>query len=109
MHHNGYTVGPSDQFDPANYSLINDEIQIINEKTHTFRPYFKVEILISFLKNHCLQTNWIYNNHNLTDFVTSGTLFTGQIESLFESSRYNKSFRDQFEKYLKKRLFTPLG
>ena len=49
--YNKYLVRSTDQFDPVNFSSVADEIQLINEETVNLPPLFKVEILISFLKN----------------------------------------------------------
>lgn len=99
--YNKYLVGVADRFDPNNYSSIYEEIRMINEKTDTFPLYFKVEMIISFLKDHSLQSNWIEANPELTQLVTSQTLFTGSIESLFDSCRNNPGFRQDLETYLR--------
>lgn len=93
-----------DQFDPATYSSVDDEIRLINEKTHAFPPGFKAEILISFLKDHSIQNAWIDANPELTELVTSQTLFAGSIESLFDSCRDNPVFTKNLETYLKERF-----
>jgi hypothetical protein len=100
--YNKYLVRSTDQFDPANFSSVTDEIQLINEETVSLPSLFKVEILISFLKDHPLENNWTKANPELTDLVTSGSLFKGSIGSLFESCRSNLAFRQDLETYLKK-------
>lgn len=102
--YNKYLVGLTDRFDPADYSAINDEIDIINERTNTSPADFKAEIIISFLKDHSLQNSWIATNPELTGLVTSQTLFTGSIEALFDSCRSNPVFRQDFEGYLKEKF-----
>jgi hypothetical protein len=101
-HYNKYLVRSTDQFDPVNFSSVTDEIQLINEETVSLPPLFKVEILISFLKDHSFENNWTKANPELTDLITSGSLFKGNIESLFESCRSNPAFRQDLETYLKK-------
>jgi hypothetical protein len=100
--YNKYLVRSTDQFDPVNFSSVTDEIQIINEETVRLPPLFKVEILISFLKDHSVEDNLTRANPALTDLVTSGSLLKGNIESLFESCRSNPAFRQDLETYLKK-------
>jgi hypothetical protein len=97
-----YLVRSTDQFDPVNFSSVTDEIQIINEETVSLPPLFKVEILISFLKDHSVENNLTKANPVLTDLVTSGSLLKGNIESLFDSCRSNPAFREDLETYLKK-------
>ena len=101
-----YLVRSTDQFDPVNFLSITDEIQLINEGTVSIPPFFKAEILIAFLKDHSLEDNWTKANPELTDLVTSGSLLKGNIESLFESSRSNPVFQQDFETYLKKEFET---
>ena len=100
--YNKYLVRSTDQFDPVNFSSVTDEIQLINEGTVSLPPFFKVEILISFLKDHFPENNWTKANPELTDLVTSGSLLKGNIESLFESCHSNPAFRQDLETYLKK-------
>jgi hypothetical protein len=97
-----YLIGANDLFDENNFSSVADEVRSINEKTNNSSQSLKVEILISFLKDHSLQDNWITINPELTDLITSGTLFTGNIEALFESSKENALFRKDLENYLLK-------
>ena len=101
-HYNKYLVRSTDQFDPLNFSSITDEIQLINEGTVSIPPFFKAEILISFLKDHSLEDDWTKANPELTDLITSGALLKGNIKSLFESCHSNPVFRQDFETYLKK-------
>jgi len=101
-----FLIGTTDQFDENNFSSVADEVRSINEKTNSSSQSFKVEILISFLKDHSLQDNWITINPELTDLITSGALFTGNIEALFESSKDNALFRKDLEKYLTREFTT---
>jgi hypothetical protein len=81
-----------------------NEVDIVNERSGSFPLSFKSEILISFLKDHSVQNDWINANPKLAELVTSGGLFTGSIESLFESSRNNPGFRQELESYLKEKF-----
>lgn len=99
-----YFIESGDRFDPANFPSVIDEILMIKEKTDRLPPIFKSEILVSFLKEHALQTDWIKMNKALTDLVISGLLFHGTIESLFDSSRNNPGFTQGLENYLKQRF-----
>jgi len=104
-----YLVGASEKFKPEHYPLVNVEVTAINEKTLNAPLFYKDEIIISFLKDHSLHYDWIHANPELTELVTSGEIFTGSIESLFEASRNNLDFRDEFEQYLTKSFTTPFN
>lgn len=66
---------------------------------------FKPAIILSYLKDHSLQNDWIKVQPELTELVIGGSLFTGATEALFESCRHGHPvFRQQLELYLKKSL-----
>jgi len=101
---NKYLIKATDQFDPEYFSSINEEVMIINTKTEHLPFSFRSEIIVSFLKDHSLQEDWAKANPGLTALVTSGSLFTGNIEALFESCRNNPGYRQDLETYLLKRF-----
>ena len=67
-------------------------------------PYYKAEIIVSFLKNHCLQSEWVTANPVLAQLVTSKSVYSSRIESLFNSCENNPAFWQQLETYLKGEL-----
>lgn len=100
-HYTQHIVLQTDKFEPEDFSFIADEILIIKEQTKDLPLAFKANILISFMKDHSLQTHWINQNPELTEMVTSATLPTGNIEALFGSCRDNPVFRLDLEKYIR--------
>ncbi len=103
-HHDNKLIGPTERFIPGNYTAVVEEISLINEKTDSIPIHFKQEIIISFMKDHSLRNKWIDANPELIKLVTSQSLFTGAIESLFDSCRNNPVFRQDLEAYLKNKL-----
>jgi hypothetical protein len=104
---NKYLIKTTDQFNPEYFSSINDEIDAINAQIEHLPMVFKSEIIVSYLKNHSIQNDWTKANPGLATLVTSGSLFTGNIESLFASSRNNPRYCLDLESYLIKK-FTEL-
>ena len=102
--YNKFLISADDQFDPEKFPSVNEEILNINEGTEHLPSFFKAHIIVSFLKDHLLQNDWIKANPQLTELITSGSLFSGNTESLFESSRNNPVFRQSLEMYLTKRF-----
>jgi hypothetical protein len=98
--YNRFLVKPTDQFNPDSFSSVNEEIAAINGQTEHLSVVFKPEIIVCFARDHSLQNEWIQVNPELTNLVTSGSLFTGSIEALFESCRNNPSFRKDLEIFL---------
>lgn len=104
---NKFLIRPTDQFDPEYFKIINEEIAIVNTKTVDLPGLFKPEIIISFLKNHSIRNDFMKANPGLSALVTSGSLFTGHLESLFASCLNNPGYRQDFEAYLLKKFSAP--
>lgn len=102
--YNQYPVRDTDHFDPEYFPAVSDEVIKINLLTEHLPALLKAGMIVSFLKDHSLQTDWVKANPELADLVTSGSLFTGTTEFLFESCRDNLPFRQQLEIYLMNRF-----
>ena len=101
---NNITIKNNEQFNPANFPNAMSELAVLRSGISDISIYFKVEIIISYLKNHTLSISWVEANPALTRMVTSGFFKTSHLESLFESARYNKYFLKDFEDYISKQL-----
>jgi hypothetical protein len=97
-------IGEIEKFDPNNYPKIVAELTTMLASLKLIPVYFKREMVISYLKDHCMRTEWIAANPNLAALITSGNLATTHLEMLFESCRWNKSFRTDLERYVKEQL-----
>jgi hypothetical protein len=97
---NKYLIKTTDQFDPEYFSSINEEIAAINVQIEHLPVVFKPEIIVSYLKDHLIQNDWITANPELATLVKSGSLFKGNIQSLFVSSRNNPGYYQGLESYL---------
>jgi hypothetical protein len=103
-HYNKFLVSENDRFVPANFPVVDEEILRIRENAGGLKGNFKTDMIISFLKNRSLQNDWIKANPSMTELITSGSLFTGGIESLFDSCRSNAGFQKELEAYLWQKL-----
>ena len=101
---NNIDINNNEQFDPANYPNAMRELAVLRSGISNIAIYFKVEIVVSFLKYHALPVACVYANPALAQMVTSGIFKTSHLESLFESSRRNKTFLNNFEEYISKQL-----
>ena len=97
-----YLVKEGDKFEPEVFSSVIDEMTTLKEQTRNVSPAFKADILVSFLKDHSLDDNWIKANPELTKLIRTGSLSTANIEALFESCRNKPLFRKQMEDFLKR-------
>ena len=103
-HYNKYLVKKDDRFDPESFPSVSEEVISIRKHIEHLPSFHKADIIVSFLKDHSLQDNWIKGNPQLVELITSGSLFSGSTEALFESCRENPAFRQQLEDYLAKSL-----
>src|SRR5687768_9565936 len=103
---NHITIKNNEKFNPANYPRAMSELSALQSGIAEAAVYFKVEIVVSYLKDHLLQTTWVDANPALTRMVTSGFFKTSHLESLFELSRDNKIFLKDLEEYIGKQLLT---
>lgn len=103
MYHK-YEVNSDDQFQQDAYPSVISELENINRNTARMSGSFRSDIVISFLKDHSLEIQWIEKNPKLVKFITSRSLPTSHIESLFESCRGNRSFLTGFEACIKRQL-----
>jgi hypothetical protein len=99
--HRKYDIRPADQFSAAAYPEVISELdQIARATTHT-PIYYKREIIISFLKDHCINNEWMKTNPEMTRLLVSGSLPVAQLESLFESCRNHKQFQKGLEDHIR--------
>ncbi|THU40455.1 hypothetical protein FAM09_11380 [Niastella caeni] len=101
---NSTIIKDLEKFSPANYPKAFHELSVLNQGISHIAIYFKVEIIISYLKDHSLKTDWVEANPALSRIITSGFFKTSNLESLFESCRNNKAFLTDFENHISKEL-----
>ena len=94
----------NEKFDSANYPKAMSELSALKRGTSDTPIYFKVEIIVSFLKNHSLQVVWVEANPSLTRMITSGFFKTSNLESVFDFGRNNTSFLKDYEAYISNQI-----
>jgi len=65
----------------------------------------KTEMIISYIKDHCLQTAWALSNSEIARLITSRAFAISHIESLFQFSLGNKSFLKDLEDHITNEIF----
>jgi hypothetical protein len=95
-----YLIKNADHFDPGHYTFIADDLSVMIDQIKHVAPGFKAEIIVSYLKNHSLQNEWVAANPELVQLVTSKSVYSGKIESLFDSCQNNPVFGQELETYL---------
>jgi hypothetical protein len=97
-------IGEVEKFNSGDYPHMVTELTKMISDVKEHPVYFKRDIIISYLKDHSIKTESIDANPFLVKQLTSGVLTTGHIERLFEGCRWNKTFRLDFESYIKAKL-----
>ena len=98
------TYNSEDVFNAEKSPEIGKELDALKEQTAHTPIYFKVEIIISYLKNHSIQNTWIAANPELVRLLLSNRLITRHIESLFDFCRMKPIYSRDFESYIKMKL-----
>lgn len=91
-------------FSANDYPEVLKEIRILKAFLLNVPSIHRVEIIISFLKNHSLKTVWVLENPKLTQLVVSGSCKTTALEGLFEKFKNNKASLRHLEEYIDDRL-----
>lgn len=99
-----YIIKDTDNFDELLYPGVATEVDGLKHRLLKFRSADKTRIVISMLKDHCIETTLLDGNKELTRLLTSGSLATSGLESLFESSKGNLNFRNDLETYITAKL-----
>ncbi|HVT84175.1 MAG TPA: hypothetical protein VHD35_03190 [Chitinophagaceae bacterium] len=99
-----YKIDPEDSFQPDDFPKVRDELADLCHGIAGLPADHKKEIVLSFIKNHLLNTDWLKSNPELTSLVTSGAFATGHLESLFDSCRMNKQFQQEYEDYIREMI-----
>jgi len=95
-----YRINTTDSFNSDDFPKVVDELTELNNALTNLSGTNKKEIVLSFLKKHSLDSDWISTNPELTGLISSGTFNTAHMESLFESSQTNKQFQQQYENFI---------
>src|SRR6185503_846556 len=95
-----YKIKPDDVFRPDDFPKVINELDAVLLFIASLPAAFKKEILVSFLKRQSLHDDWITANPELTALISSGVLATDHLESLFDSCKQNKQFRQDYENHI---------
>jgi hypothetical protein len=95
-----YNIGPLANFIIGNYPEVANEIRMLGKRIQYLPDYFKPEIVISFLKDHKVNMDWVHANSVLVALITSRAMRISHTEHLFESSKGNKVFQQSLEDHI---------
>jgi hypothetical protein len=100
-----YSTENFEKFADENHPKAVEELETIIDGVGDPNGLYKAEIIVSYLKDHSLQNDWVKANPQLTKLITSGFLKTSNLESLFQSFRNNKVFNQNLEDFITRKIF----
>jgi hypothetical protein len=100
-----YSTENFEKFTDENHPKAVEELEVIIDGIGDPNGLYKAEIIVSYLKDHCLQNEWVKANPQLTKLITSGFLKTSNLESLFQSFKNNKVFNQNLEDFITRKIF----
>ena len=107
MIYSKYLVKDTDQFDPAYFPAIAEDMDAIVASMAGLPGSRNSAMLVSFAKDHCIESEWVKANPILAEMISSKSLPVSNLEALFASSGNNASFRLQLEEYILNRFEAP--
>lgn len=100
----GKPLKPAESFIITDYPELINDIETIKKAIHETGNTFASEILISFCRDHTINTEHSNRNPDFNKKVVNKELPIGQIEQLFILNRDNNTFITELEKYLQIKL-----
>ena len=97
-------IKETDRFDPANFLQLETCLEKIVVQLNRESAGPKAEMLLSFVKDHCINSQFVVDHPSLATLISTKSLPLGAMEELFESSRNNQSFRKDLEAYIRSYL-----
>lgn len=95
-----FSIGQTDRFDPANFPQLQTSLQKIVEQLNREPAGPKAEMLLSFVKDHCIRSQYVTDHPGAASLISTKSLPLGVLEDLFESCRNNPSFKRELEDYI---------
>jgi len=103
MYYPRYLVSESDNFKADNFPKVIEEIDAVCKLLSTTFTGFNIDMLISFLKDHCMDASWVKNHPKPAEMISAMASGLGNTEGLFKSSFGNRNFSTGLEDYIRER------
>lgn len=102
--YNKYQIKDGELFKPDNCPMVKNEVIALQQSLAEFSPANKVNIVLSYLKNHSINSVWLKTNPELVYKLSSGGLAVSHIEAYFDECKGNVVFLEDFENFIKMEL-----
>jgi hypothetical protein len=103
MYHK-FQIGEADRFNAAHFPELQTSLAKINGLLNNEAGGPVAEMLLSFVKDHSINSQFVLNHPRLAMLISTKELPVYVMEALFEDSRKNPSFRQDLEAYIRSGL-----
>jgi len=104
LSHSKYNIEDGEQFSPENCPTVVSQLTALQEGIAQLPEHNKVDIIISYLKNHSIKIDLINSNPPVTEKMTSGLFAVSHIEAYFDGCKSNQPFLLDFEHFIKRQF-----
>lgn len=101
-----YNISDTLRFSILDFPKVELELLIMKNAITAVPNDFKDLMIISFIKDHSLKTEWVAANPDLAKLLNSNSFSTTQSHSLFESSKRNTVFSTAFEAHIRDKIIS---
>jgi hypothetical protein len=95
-----FSITDKDHFNPSNFPQLETSIQKVVEQLAA-EPAVKIEMLLSFVKDHCINSKQVKDHPELADLISTQSLPLQVMEALFEAGKKNPVFVMELEEYIR--------
>ncbi len=103
MYHK-FQIGDTDRFDAAHFPELGKSLAVMAGMLVGEPACPTADMLLSFVKNHCIDSQMVVNHPRLAGRISTKELPLGVMEDLFEASRKNLIFRQELESHIRSGL-----
>ncbi|MEO6358139.1 MAG: hypothetical protein ABIO56_16015 [Ferruginibacter sp.] len=95
----------SDQpFNQNDFPSLAIELETLKRKLQNYPKRNVTDIIVSYSKDHLLKNEWFQSNPKLSEDIAKQEVALNEIEMLFNVSRTNPNFQEQFKNFIRQEL-----
>jgi hypothetical protein len=98
-----YSISATAHFVPFEFPELEVSIQQVIRQLAD-EPVIKVEMVLSFVKDHCINSTQVNSYPELAGLISNQSLPLVLMEALFEAARNNPVFVKELEDYIRSRF-----
>jgi len=95
-----FSIADTDHFIPTKFPQLEASIQKVIEQL-AGEPPVKMEMVLSFVKNHSMNSDQVRDNPGLAALISNRSLPLQLMEALFEAARKNSVFKTELGEHIK--------